>query len=346
MFRIIPWWQTFSEDTSFFVDPVAWPPVALPLRNNLEKLGHEITTLHSLEELEKTDYLITFHFPYLESSKGILTLAEKKNVLYLWETPIYTPEAFKKKAHRSFSKIFTWDDSLVDNKRYFKFFYPSLKTPMRKDLKPFKDRKFCTLVATYRTSERKKELHTMRNRLVSYFEKFFPDKFDLYGRFWPSGPNGYKTFKGQAGDKFELLNNYKFYICYENSVFDGYITEKIFDCFYSGCIPIYYGAPDISDYIPEGCYIDKRKFPSEESLVKFLNNMEEETYLEYLKNIKNYLNSEKSHLFSVNYFMHQLLSTLLPKYNKDLIFTKEEQTLNEKTDRLSKKLTAAKHGKK
>ena len=104
MFRIIPWWQTFSEDASFFVDPIAWPPVTLPLRDNLKKLGHEITTLHALEELETTDYLITFHFP--QNEHRILDLAKKKNLLYLWETPIYTPEAFKEKAHRFFSKIF------------------------------------------------------------------------------------------------------------------------------------------------------------------------------------------------------------------------------------------------
>ena len=41
---------------------------------------------------------------------------------------------------------------------------------------------------------------------------------------------------------------------------DGYITEKIFDCLYAGTIPLYMGAPDILDYIPEDVFVDCRKY--------------------------------------------------------------------------------------
>ena len=36
------------------------------------------------------------------------------------------------------------------------------------------------------------------------------------------------------------LNNYKFNICSESSLSEGYITEKLFECLIAGCIPIYY----------------------------------------------------------------------------------------------------------
>ena len=39
-----------------------------------------------------------------------------------------------------------------------------------------------------------------------------------------------------------------------------YITEKIFDCLYVGTIPLYLGAKDIADLIPEDTYIDCRRF--------------------------------------------------------------------------------------
>ena len=42
-----------------------------------------------------------------------------------------------------------------------------------------------------------------------------------------------------------IFNKYKFILCFENSFSDGYITEKIFNCFYSDSIPLYKGAPDI-----------------------------------------------------------------------------------------------------
>lgn len=44
-----------------------------------------------------------------------------------------------------------------------------------------------------------------------------------------------------ANDKNSYLRNFKFNLCPENSSNVGYVTEKIFDAIYSGCIPIYWG---------------------------------------------------------------------------------------------------------
>lgn len=46
----------------------------------------------------------------------------------------------------------------------------------------------------------------------------------------------------------------------------GYITEKIFDCIYAGTIPLYLGAKNVNDLIPEEAYIDCRKFSSWEEV--------------------------------------------------------------------------------
>jgi len=42
-------------------------------------------------------------------------------------------------------------------------------------------------------------------------------------------------------NKIETISNYKFCICAENVEYDGYVTEKIIDCFIAGTIPIYFG---------------------------------------------------------------------------------------------------------
>ena len=34
----------------------------------------------------------------------------------------------------------------------------------------------------------------------------------------------------------------------------GYITEKIFDSFFAGVVPIYWGAENITDYVPKSLY--------------------------------------------------------------------------------------------
>ena len=43
---------------------------------------------------------------------------------------------------------------------------------------------------------------------------------------------------------------------------DGYITEKLFDCLYAGTIPLYLGAPDILEYVPEDIFVDCRRYPT------------------------------------------------------------------------------------
>jgi len=57
----------------------------------------------------------------------------------------------------------------------------------------------------------------------------------------------------------DVFSKYKFIICFENSYADGYVTEKIFNCFFAHTIPIYMGAPDISNHINPNSFIDRRK---------------------------------------------------------------------------------------
>jgi hypothetical protein len=52
-----------------------------------------------------------------------------------------------------------------------------------------------------------------------------------------------------------ILNQYKFILCFENSYGDGYITEKIFNTFFAKSIPIYKGSPIILDYINKNAFI-------------------------------------------------------------------------------------------
>lgn len=63
------------------------------------------------------------------------------------------------------------------------------------------------------------------------------DKVDLYGR--ESNPI---EFKEQG------LCDYMFSVAIENGSYETYFTEKLLDCFLTGTIPIYHGAPDIGNY--------------------------------------------------------------------------------------------------
>lgn len=70
--------------------------------------------------------------------------------------------------------------------------------------------------------------------------------------------------------KVETLGEYLFCYCLENQGgTKGYITEKIFDCFFSGSVPVYLGPTNITDYIPSSCFVDFSNFRSIEACNNF-----------------------------------------------------------------------------
>ena len=104
-----------------------------------------------------------------------------------------------------------------------------------------------------------------RDRLEAIRHFSHDPKFDLYGHGW-NAPVRYedgryhesivRSYRGEIPKKLSVLQNYKFSICFENNIFGGLVTEKIIDCIFAGCIPVYWGAPDITDYVPKNCFID------------------------------------------------------------------------------------------
>ena len=74
----------------------------------------------------------------------------------------------------------------------------------------------------------------------------------------------------------------------------------------AGCVPIYWGAVDVTDYIPAGCFIDRRKFANFQEVYDYISTMPEEEYNQYLENIRIYLNSEEVQIFSIDFFVDTL----------------------------------------
>ena len=56
--------------------------------------------------------------------------------------------------------------------------------------------------------------------------------------------------------KFDVLKHYKFCLCPENSVYDGYVTEKLLDAYAGGTIPIYSGTISVDCDFHEGAYLN------------------------------------------------------------------------------------------
>lgn len=78
--------------------------------------------------------------------------------------------------------------------------------------------------------------------------------------------------------KWDVYPYYLFGLCYENMRHaPGWITEKLFDCMRANCIPIYWGAPNIADFVDPGMFIDRTQFKLNAELESFLMDMERAT---------------------------------------------------------------------
>jgi len=260
----------------------------------IEEKGYKVIATDSYRNLKNAKYIVIFDI-HKKNLKEIKRLPKKKLILFAWEPPVVIPMNHDKKYLNLFYKVYTFNDDLIDNKKYFKFHYPRA-IPMIENLPSFEEKKLLCLISADKFFPHKNELYSERKKAIQYFEEYAEDEFDLYGIGW--NKNEFKSYKGSIKDKAPIMKNYKFSICYENTKnINGYVTEKIFDSFQAGCIPIYLGAENITNYIPQNCFIDKKKFKSYNELYVFLKTMPKDQYLTYLKNINAFLNSEKAELF-------------------------------------------------
>jgi alpha(1,3/1,4) fucosyltransferase len=285
------------------------------LKKTLEYLGYHLVPWEEIEKYPIHDVAAVVFFDLRPSLPGnFFTTLQKypvaQRILYLWETSMHDSNGNNPAYQKLFGKVFSLWSRYVDNVRVFQNFYvqPSLEMiPHRID---FDQKKLCTMIVGCKmggTGDSTGSLYGERLHAIEFFERFSDEVFAFYGKGW--SPR--KSYKGPVESKKEYLKRYKFCICYENAhIYNGYITEKIFDCFVAGCIPVYWGAPDITDYIPANCFIDKRMFSTLDSLYHFMNNMDRQTYQTYLDNICAFLASPAAHRYTIDYFVDRFVEVL------------------------------------
>ncbi len=283
------------------------------------EIKHPITSILSLIKSLLKKKAETKRDLYKECSEY---RSKDKMVLFLWEGNSVKPYNYTKRLHDKFSVIFTWNDDLVDNKKFFKFYLPIPKHTQATMAIPFNQKKLLTNISFNKYSSYKNELYSARRRSISYFNDNYPADFDLYGLRWnrpvtrlqtmfPFLVKKYSTFRGHAKNKIDILSQYKFNICYENiSDAKGWVTEKIFDSLRAGIVPIYWGAPNIGQYVDIDAFIDRRQFKNNADLAKYLKQMTEKEYGKYITAGKYYMQSEKYAKFLPNSFCEQIIDIL------------------------------------
>ena len=231
-----------------------------------------------------------------------------------------------------FDTVFTYDDSAVDGQRIIKLNY-AFDLPRTIDLSIEHKQKLACMICSNPKRDRKNLIYAQRRDTIDWFEKNHPADFDLYGFGWDRGTapfqshpafqrvlrhtgilkilprREYPSWKGCVVRKRDVLGNYRFGFCYENTdKIPGYITEKIFDVMLASTVPVYLGAENTSLHIPKNCFINREDFNDHESLYAYLSSMPDDEYMMYQQKIQNFLSTSRSSEFSIDTFVRTLLS--------------------------------------
>jgi len=297
--------------------------------------GVEVGTV-DLISINEADAIVFVDMPRKRNSLFLDSIRLDRPIFLLaLESPIVKPNSYKVDNHAAFRKVFTWNDDLVNSNpnKYIKINY-TYDFPLFQSTDHSDQRKLLCTIAGNKVLNHKLELYSERRRAIEWFEKHLPDQFDLYGHGWDEVatndtyfhnhilkrmPSIRKllgsrrvSYRGKVDRKRPTLSKYRFAICYENAMdIPGYITEKIFDCFFAECVPIYYGANNISAHVPKCCFIDKRDFATYADLQDYISTMPESVYVDYLESAKRFLESPRSYQFTNAFFAKSVIDTVL-----------------------------------
>lgn len=133
-------------------------------------------------------------------------------------------------------------------------------------------------------------------------EKFGEDKCislgSCYGKYNNTNKKCDGCFQGMG-----LINKYsncKFVIAMENSIGDGYITEKIVNAFYSGAIPIYWGSSNINELFNKNAFININNFNNIDECIDYIYNLSDED-INNMLNQNIYNNNDLINIFNDEY---------------------------------------------
>ncbi|KYR00801.1 hypothetical protein DLAC_02854 [Tieghemostelium lacteum] len=128
------------------------------------------------------------------------------------------------------------------------------------------------------------------NRLQYVEEMMNHIRVDSYGKCLNNIQMEETNVGNSRTNKNLVIQKYKFYLAFENSLCENYITEKALDCLIYGVVPVIMAHPQALKLMPEGSYIFVGDFNSSKSLAQYLkyldeNDKEYEKYFQWRKNI-------------------------------------------------------------
>jgi hypothetical protein len=119
-----------------------------------------------------------------------------------------------------------------------------------------------------------------------------------YGKYKET--NDYCDGNFQGLGLIKKYSNCKFVIAMENSIGDGYVTEKIVNAFYSGAIPIYWGSSNINELFNKNAFINVNDFKDLDECINYIINLSDDDIKKML-NENIYMNNDLINIFNDEY---------------------------------------------
>ena len=263
------------------------------------KHGYKLATqdIHPMNESD----LIFIAWPYAPKPP-----TDKKEVSYLWlfESPIGIKMPLNEEDALKYNKIFTYNKIIADGKKYIHIYDPyrfDVWDLSDDDIKN-KDLFVIQIASNFVYPAASNTIYEERRTATTWFLKYYPKAYTLYGKgHWklyrdkltPELQEIFDSrYKGTAKNKKEMMRRAKFALVYENMRYNDYVSEKIYEAINVGTVPIYLGAPNIREYIPEACFIDKDHFGTYDELYDFIINMSDKEYLSYISCMKDFVSPQ------------------------------------------------------
>jgi hypothetical protein len=297
------------------------------LRHVFDAHDEDLATIDMLaiDDID-TCIFIDMNYDYLSR---LLSRQNRPTLVYVMrEPPSVVPENTEARLlglQNIFDAILSWNPKLATAERIHEYNIPQYLSIDVEDPPDYEDRSLLVNISSRRYSSHPNELYSARERVIQFYDEQHPGQFALYGPYWNDPPglsemyhyrkfsyDTYDTYNGIAESKTDVYEQHRFALCFENMTgVCGYVTEKIFDCFRAGIVPIYWGADDITEHVPAGSFIDYRRFGSPCELHEYLCSMSEAEYLSYINTAQKFIESGSYSLTPTQYAetVYQVVAT-------------------------------------
>ena len=252
------WWEieygggTFNAHDNFFV-------------NLLKRYNNLVAEIKTVSPSQNPDVLF---YSVFGSSVGSYRARRKV---------FYSGEPFAPRLDADFN--ITFDESNAINTRLplWVCYFDETLLNSNSDRVVSKREKFCSYIATQPGFENNRE------RFVEMLSSKYK-QVDCGGKHL-NNIGGAILPGTNASGKIEHNKQYKFAIAFENKQHPGYVTEKICDVYKSGCIPIYWGTPDVVKDFNPSTFINVNDFPDFDALIDHIGRVDcdDELYACYFK---------------------------------------------------------------